>query len=166
MSGTSTPSSDADIPTDGEEQVPSTSAPGGSPRLRWSSLSDGLIIGFLLSGTTVFAALILRAQHEHAWKDLLLVAAVGFVVSGAVAGRHRRSRKGAMTQGCAVGFLLATAAILAAALRYLALGTSVSSNTWKVWVGIEVAAVIVSTLGALLGRRMYLRSRRRKAKTA
>jgi ABC-type antimicrobial peptide transport system permease subunit len=87
------------------------------------------------------------------------------VVAGGVAGRHRRTRKGALAQGCAVGLLLATAVITATALRYLVLGASVSASTGQVWIAAAVTAVIAAAAGGLLGRRAYLRSRRRKAKT-
>jgi hypothetical protein len=138
-------------------------APGVPARLHWRSLSDGILVCFLTAAPALFAAFVLRDQREPVWIILLLIAAGGFLVGGAVAGRHRRLARGAMSQGAMCGLLAATVIVIANAVRTVMLGHGLSPRTLALWLGVEVAAVVVAAVGARIGRRLYLRSRRRKA---
>jgi hypothetical protein len=130
--------------------------------LHWRSLSDGLLVSLVICGPTLFASLILRDQHEQRWALPLLVAAVGFLVGGAIAGRHRRLRRGSMAQGVALGLMIATAILLANLVRTLVLAKGVTFSTASLWVAVEFGSVLLASIGALIGRRRFWRSRKRK----
>jgi hypothetical protein len=140
-----------------------TAAPGSPQRLHWRSLSDGLLISYVVGGPTIFASLILHDQKESGWSAPLILAGLGFVIGGAVAGRHRRTPKGAFYQGAALGLLTATVILFADVIRRLVLSKGVHAHTVAVLVGIEVGSIVAATVGALIGRWWYLRTRRRKA---
>jgi hypothetical protein len=133
--------------------------PGRPPRLHWRSLSDGVLVSFLIAGTTLFAGFVLHDQHERVWVVMLPIAAVGFLLGGAIAGRHRRTSRGAVSQGVACGLLTTTVIVMADAIRRAVLGHPVSYRTPDLWLGIEVGSVIVAVVGALIGRRLFIRSR-------
>jgi hypothetical protein len=137
-------------------------SPGSPALLRWGSLGDGLVVSLLFAGLTLFAGYVLRDQREEAWKALFVVAAAGLLGGGAIAGRHRRAKKGAIAQGAAVGFLTATVATLAEVIRCLVLLSSVSGHTTELSVGVEVSATAIGAMGALMGRRSYIRHRKRR----
>jgi hypothetical protein len=117
----------------------------------------------VISGPTLFASLILHDQRDRGWYAPLLVTGIGFVVGGGIAGRYRRTPKGALYQGAAVGLLTATVIVFADIVRRLVLAKTLHGHTILGLVAIEAASVVASVVGALIGRSMYLRSRRRKA---
>jgi hypothetical protein len=147
---------------DVEPASPETSAPGKPARLRWRSLSDGFIVSFVIMGPTLLAGLVLRDQRQSAWKILLVLAGLGIFLGGAIAGRYRRRSTGALAQGVTLGVMTATAVLVANLVRVLVAGTSISGTTLVLWVGIEVGSVVIAAVGALVGRSLYLRSRKRK----
>jgi hypothetical protein len=138
-------------------------SPGLPARLHWRSLSDGILFCFLTAAPALFAALILRDQRERVWIVFLPIAAAGFLIGGAIAGRHRRLARGAMAQGVTCGLVTATVVVVANAARTAVSGVGFSSRTLMVWLVLELAAVVIAAVGARIGRRLYLRSRRRKA---
>lgn len=140
----------------------SAKTPSNGVRIRWRSLSDGFIVSFLITGPTLLASLVLRDQREPAWKGLIVVAAVGLLIGGGVAGRYRRRRSGALLQGAALGFLTSTIVLVANLVRVLMLGKGLSTHSVALWLGIELESVALGAVGALLGRWWYLRSRRSK----
>jgi hypothetical protein len=140
-----------------------SASPGVPARLHWRSLSDGILFCFLTAAPALFAALILRDQRERVWIVLLPIAAAGFLIGGAIAGRHRRLARGARAQGVICGLVTATVIVVANAVRTAVLGIGFSSRTLMLWLGLEVAAVVFAMVGARIGRHLYLRSRRRKA---
>src|ERR1700728_3630776 len=138
-------------------------SPSTPARLHWRSLSDGILVCYLTAAPALFAAFILRDQRERVWTLLLLIALAGFLVGGAVAGRHRRLSRAAMVQGEVCGLLTATVIVVANAIRTAVLGHGTSPRTLVLWLSVEVASVFVAAVGGRIGRRLYLRSRRRKA---
>lgn len=96
-------------------------------------------------------------------KPILLIAAVGLLVGGGIAGRHRRMPKGAATQGVVVGLLTASVIVIADIIRHAALGKGFSAHTVGLWLGVEVGALLIATLGGLMGRFRYLRSRKKRS---
>ena len=98
----------------------------------------------------------------RAWVVLLAIAAAGFLVGGAIAGRHRRAARGAFSQGMVCGLLPATAVVLADVIRTTVLGHGISAHALALWLGVEAASMFVAALAALIGRRMFIRTRSRK----
>ena len=74
-------------------------SPGTPVRLHWRSLSDGALVCFLITAPSLFAGFILRDQRMRVWVLMLPVAAAGFFLGGAIAGRHRRARGGSRGSG-------------------------------------------------------------------
>ena len=107
------------------------------------------------------AALILRDQHQPAWKALLVLAALGFLAGGAVAGRHRRKRAGALWQGAVLGGLTVLVILVANAVRVGVVGDRVAFHTVGLWVGIGASSIVIASIGAVIGRNRYLHSRRK-----
>ncbi len=140
--------------------------PGPPTPLRWRSLGDGLLVSFLIAGPTLLAAFILRDQRLGGWIVLLPIAVAGVLVGGAIAGRHRRARRGAVRQGVVCGLLPATAIVLADGIRTSVLGQGLSTHTVALWVGVEVGSMVVAAIGALIGRRLLVRSRTRNLSRA
>jgi hypothetical protein len=138
-------------------------SPGAQARLHWRSLSDGVLFSYLTAAPTLFAAFILRDQRERVWVVLLPIAGAGFLIGGAVAGRHRRLARGARVQGEICGLLTVTVVVAANAIRTAVLGNGISPRTLALWVSVEVISVFVAAVGGRFGRRLYLRGRRRKA---
>jgi hypothetical protein len=146
-----------------DQPLTPSASPGHPARLHWRSLSDGILICFLSAAPSLFAGFILRDQREEVWTLMLLVAAAGFLVGGAIAGRHRRAARGAIAQGVVCGFLTATVIVVANAMRTAVLGNGISTHTLVLWLGVEAGAVIIAAIGALIGRHRHLRARRRIA---
>jgi hypothetical protein len=140
-----------------------TPDPGKPLLLHWRSLSDGLLVAFVIVAPSLFAGLVLRDQRVKSWSALLLITAVGLLIGGAIAGRHRRAGKGAITQGVAVGLLTTGLTLVASIIRTLVLNKGVTGKTVGLWLGVEVGAIIVAAIGGLIGRRLYLRSRQKKS---
>jgi H+/Cl- antiporter ClcA len=144
------------------EQLASENRASGHPtRIRWRSLSDGLIVSFLITGPSLMAALIVRDQRDSVWRLLLIVAALGLFIGGAIGGRDRRTRAGALWQGAVVGALTSTVILVANVVRILVLAKGISVHTFGLWVGIEVGSVLVASCGAAYGRYRYRRRERR-----
>jgi hypothetical protein len=148
---------------DGDRSHTRPAPPGEAARLHWRSLSEGILVGYLTAAPVLFACFILRDQREGIWIVLLPIAGAGFLIGGAIAGRHRRLARGAMRQGEICGLLTATVIVVANAIRAVVLGHGISPLTVLLWLSVEGAAVFVAAVGARIGRRRYLRSRRRKA---
>jgi hypothetical protein len=138
-------------------------APGARLLLHWRSLSDGLLISFIISAPTLFAALVLRDQRSKHWYGFLALAAIGFLIGGVIAGRHRRALRGAAMQGIALGFFIATIVLLANLVRDLSLSHHITSRSLELWVGIEVGAMMVAIIGSVVGRRIYRSIRKKKS---
>jgi hypothetical protein len=62
-----------------------------------------------------------------------------------------------------VGLLTASVIVVADIIRHAALGKGFSAHTVGLWLGVEVGALLIATLGGLIGRRRYLRARKRRA---
>ena len=137
--------------------------PSMPARLHWRSLGDGIFVSLLISGPTLLASFILRDQREHVWPYLLVIAAGGFALGGAIAGRHRRAKRGAIYQGAFLGFLTSSVIVLSDVIRCLVLVKGFSGWTFGLWFGVEVGSVFFASVGALMGRSMYMRSRKRRS---
>jgi hypothetical protein len=122
-----------------------------------------MFVCFLIAGPALLASFILRDQRERSWVPLLVVGALGFLIGGAIAGRHRRTKRGAIEQGVGVAILTASVIVLADIIRCLVLGKGFSLSTLGLWIGVEVGSIILASIGGLIGRNRYLRSRMKKA---
>jgi hypothetical protein len=112
----------------------------------WRALSDGFGVTLLIVGpTSLFAELWRGApiidQGYFLWLLPAAIMTIGFYMGGGIAGRFRRTQRGAMTQGLLV------------------------ASVFAYWVGAYVAASLVSMGGALMGRRAKVQSYKRRKRT-
>lgn len=136
----------------------------GSSRIHWHSLSDGLLLGFLVCGPCLLAVEGLRHRVGRLWLLPAVIGLVGMVIAGAVAGRHRRRPAGALLQGLAVALPVSVVLVLADVL-YRAIGTTgISHKTLLTWVAAVVGSVVLAGIGSLIGRSMYLHRWRQRGK--
>jgi uncharacterized membrane protein YoaK (UPF0700 family) len=102
--------------------------------------------------------------------DLWLVPAVitvaAFFIGGAIAGRHRRRRTGALIQGVALAVPVSLLLIIADIGRRLDLHRPFTLPVAGLWLYALLGTVVISSLGALYGRRRYLKKRARRKKRA
>jgi hypothetical protein len=158
-----TPKGAVEGPLDPGHTRSRSASPGPALRLHWRSLGDGILVSFLIAGPSLLAGFILRDQREGLWSAMLVIAALGFLAGGAIAGRHRRAARGALTQGVVLALLTATIIVLANMIRTAVLGHGMTSHTLELWAGVEVGAMVVAGIGGLIGRRSYIRARSRKS---
>jgi hypothetical protein len=156
-------------------RVPVPSAGGGGSgsggpistwqALHWRSLSDGLLVAFIIAGPSMLAAVDLRGRAGRAWLIPIVTAGIGFLVGGGIAGRHRRLPSGAVAQGVAVGLPSSVTLVLADLLYRLIVRQSVDGAVIGYWFAGIVGAVVLSVVGGLIGRWLFLRSVRRRRTT-
>jgi membrane protein YqaA with SNARE-associated domain len=137
-------------------------APGNPLILHWRSLSDGLLVAFIVAGPSLFGAFILRDQRSHKWVLLAFVSIIGFFLGGLIAGRHRRRAKGAIYQGIALALLVTVTIVLSDVVRHLVLARGVNARVLSTWIGALVGSMVVASIGGILGRLRFRRSRRKK----
>jgi lysylphosphatidylglycerol synthetase-like protein (DUF2156 family) len=125
--------------------------------LHWRSLSDGLIFALVIGGPCLLATEGLHDRVGKVWVVPLVIAALGFLVAGAIAGRHRRRPGGAALQGIAVALPVAVLLVLTDLLYRLISGRPIDGHVAALLVGAIVGAVLLAIVGALCGRGLYLR---------
>lgn len=139
---------------------------GGGPQvLHWRSLSDGLLVAFIVAGPSMLAVVDLRGRAGRAWLLPAVIAGVGLLVGGGIAGRHRRLSSGAVAQGAATGLPVSVTLVLADLLYRLVVGQPIKASVGGYWLAGIVGAVVLSVVGGLIGRWLFLRSVRRRRAT-
>ena len=123
----------------------------------WQSLSDGFLVCLIIVGPTSLFSELWRGQPvidrgPSLWLFPAFLMAVGFFVGGIIAGRHRRTPKGAMNQGFLVAALVIALIFLADMIRRLVLQQNLSLGVLGYWVGALAAALLVGGIGGLVGR--------------
>jgi hypothetical protein len=123
----------------------------------WQSLSDGFLLSIVIVGPTFLFAELWRGKPlidrgPSLWLLPAFIMALGFFVGGIIAGRHRRTPKGAMNQGFLVAALVIALIFLADMIRRLVLQQSISWGVIGYWAGATAAALLVGGLGGLIGR--------------
>jgi hypothetical protein len=136
----------------------------------WRALSDGFGVTLLIVGpTSLFAELWRGApiidQGYFLWLLPAAIMTIGFYMGGGIAGRFRRTQRGAMTQGLLVASLTVPMIFLADMIRRLLLHQTTPLAVFAYWVGAYVAASLVSMGGALMGRRAKVQSYKRRKRT-
>jgi hypothetical protein len=123
----------------------------------WQSLSDGFLVCLVIVGPTSLFSELWRGKPvidrgPSLWLFPAAVMALGFFIGGIIAGRHRRSPKGALTQGFLVAALVIALIFLADLIRRLVLGEGLGWGVFGYWVAALAAALLVAGLGGLVGR--------------
>jgi hypothetical protein len=150
--------------------VPSlqSAAPPGSHRaIHYRSLSDALLFTLVISGPVMLWESLWRGQPMidqpgDLWIAPTVIVTAAFFVGGAIAGRHRRRATGAIAQGIALAIPVSLVLIIADIGRRLFLNKSLPLPVAELWLYALVGTVVVASLGALFGRRLYLREKKRK----
>ncbi|HVX19743.1 MAG TPA: hypothetical protein VHB02_00175 [Acidimicrobiales bacterium] len=138
-------------------------AAGSGLTLHWRSLSDGIILALLVGGPCLLAAEGLHNRAGRLWLLPVVIGAVGFLVAGGIAGRHRRRPTGAVSQGVAVALPVAVLLVLVDLLYRVITRRPVTGHFLAGLLAAVVGAMVVGAVGALLGRWSYLaRIRRRR----
>lgn len=136
----------------------------GSTRLsiHWHSLSDGLIFALVVGGPCLLAIEGLRHREGKLWLIPLVLAAVGFLIAGGIAGRHRRRPIGAILQGVAVALPVVVLLVLTDLLYRIIGHQPINPHVLATLLASIVGAVVVAAIGALGGRWLYLSGKRRR----
>jgi hypothetical protein len=150
--------------------VPSlqSAAPPGSHRaIHYRSLSDAMLFTLIISGPVMLWESMWRGQPMidqpgHLWVVPAVIVTATFFVGGAIAGRHRRRVVGAITQGAALAIPVSVLLIIADIGRRLDLNKGLPLPVAELWLYALVGTVVIASLGALFGRRLYLREKKRK----
>lgn len=141
--------------------------PGGHQAIHYRSLSDALLFTLVISGPVMLWESLWRGQPMidqpgHLWVVPAVSVTATFFVGGAIAGRHRRRVVGAITQGAALAIPVSVLLIIADIGRRLDLNKGLPLPVAELWLYALVGTVVIASLGALFGRRLYLREKKRK----
>jgi hypothetical protein len=139
---------------------------GSTGYRHWQSLSDGFLLGLVIVGPTFLAEELWRGRplidQAGAWWLLpACIMAIGFFSGGRVAGRKRRARKGAFTQGLMTSGLTLVLIFVADVIRRMVLSDGLPRSVLLVWLEWALAALLAGGLGGLSGRRGTLKARTR-----
>jgi hypothetical protein len=173
--------SDPDPSSERPDRLPA--GPASDPRARdgspprttqgphYRALSDAFLFTLIISGPVLLWEELWRGQPMIDQPgDLWLVPAVitvaAFFIGGAIAGRHRRRRTGALIQGVALAVPVSLLLIVADIGRRLDLHRPFTLPVAGLWLYALLGTVVISSLGALYGRRRYLKKRARRKKRA
>jgi hypothetical protein len=147
---------------------PDGSRPGGkSPFRHWQSLGDGIVVSLVVVGPTFLVEELWRGrplidQGGLWWVIPAAIMAIGFFAGGTIAGRHRKSPKGAFRQGLLVASLTIVLVFIADMIRRLVLSEGMELTILGYWVAAAAAALLVGGLGGANGRRRTLRAKQRR----
>ncbi|MGH9098339.1 MAG: hypothetical protein ACRDWB_13060 [Acidimicrobiales bacterium] len=149
--------------------VADSSPPGGHQALHYRSLSDAYLFTLIISVPVLLWAEMWRGQPMidqpgHLWLVPTVITVGVFFIGGAIAGRHRRRRTGALVQAIALAVPVSLLLIIADIGRRLDLHRGFTLPVAGLWLYALVGTVIISSLGALYGRRRYLKKRARRKK--
>lgn len=156
---------------DTTEAVTDSSPPGGHQALHYRSLSDAYLFTLVVSVPTLLWAEMWRGQPMidqpgHLWLLPMVITVAAFFIGGAIAGRHRRRRTGALVQAIALAVPVSLLLIVADIGRRLDLHRGFTLPVAGLWLYSLVGTVAISGLGALYGRRRYVKKRARRKKRA
>lgn len=141
--------------------------PGGRHAIHYRSLSDAILFTLTISGPMMLWESMWRGQPMidqpgDLWIVPAVIVTAAFFVGGAIAGRHRRRSTGAIAQGIALAIPVSFLLIIADIGRRLYLNKGLPLPVAELWLYALVGTVVVASLGALFGRRLYLRKKKRK----
>jgi hypothetical protein len=124
----------------------------------WQSLSDGFLVSLVVVGPSFLFEELWRGrpmidQPGALWLLPAALMALGFFYGGRVAGRNRRARSGAFTQGLLVAGLILVLIFIADLIRRLVLSQSLSIGILLIWLTCAAGALLVGGLGGVQGRR-------------
>jgi hypothetical protein len=163
----------APIPVPGSYAGPARdgSAPGAGQLLHYRALSDAFLFTLVVSVPTLLWEELWRGQPMidqpgHLWLAPAVITVAAFFIGGYIAGRHRRRRTGALLQAAALAVPVSLLLIIADIGRRLDLHRGFTLPVAGLWLYALVGTVAISSLGALYGRRRYLKKRARKKKRA
>jgi threonine/homoserine efflux transporter RhtA len=142
--------------------------PSDKPEFRhWQSLSDGFLLSLVIVGPTflleeMWGGKPLIDRGGVVWVAPAAVMALGFFIGGRIAGRHRRTAKGAFNQGVLVATLTIPLIFIADMVRRIVLHQNLPPEVLGFWVGALVCATLVGGLGGLSGRRRTVKAQKRR----
>jgi predicted permease len=147
------------------------SAPGAGQLLHYRALSDAFLFTLVVSVPVLLWAELWRGQPMidqpgHLWLVPAVITVAAFFIGGYIAGRHRRRRTGALLQGVALAVPVSLLLIIADIGRRLDLHRGFTLPVAGLWLYSLVGTIVISSLGALYGRRRYLKKRDRRKKRA
>lgn len=150
-------------------RVEESGPPGGRQTLHYRSLSDAYLFTLVVSVPVLLWEEMWRGQPMidqpgHLWVVPMLICMAAFFIGGAIAGRHRRRRTGALVQAIALAVPVSMLLIIADIGRRLDLHRGFTLPVAGLWLYALAGTVIISSLGALFGRRRYLKKRARRKK--
>lgn len=155
--------------TDGIDvpSLQSAAPPGRRHAIHYRSLSDAILFTLTISGPMMLWESMWRGQPMidqpgDLWIVPAVIVTAAFFVGGAIAGRHRRRSTGAIAQGIALAVPVSFLLIIADIGRRLYLNKGLPLPVAELWLYALVGTVVVASLGALFGRRLYLRKKKRK----
>jgi hypothetical protein len=146
-------------------------APESAQRLHYRALSDAFLFTLVISGPVLLWEELWRGvpmidQPGDLWLVPAVITVAAFFIGGAIAGRHRRRRTGALIQGVALAVPVSLLLIIADIGRRLDLHRPFTLPVAGLWLYALVGTVVISSLGSLYGRRRYLKKRARRKKRA
>jgi hypothetical protein len=138
--------------------------------IHFRSLSDALLFTLVISGPATLWESLWRGvpmidQRGHLWIVPAVMVFLAFFVGGAIAGRHRRRRRGAVIQALALAVPVVVALMLADLARRLILHSPLYAPYIDLWIDALVLAIVIAISGALTGRLLFLRRQRRASLT-
>ena len=142
---------------------------GGHQSIHDRSPSNAMLFTLVISGPVMMWESMWRGQPMidqpgHLWVVPAVIVIATFFVGGAIADRHRRRAIGAIAQGIALAIPVSLVLIIADIGRRLFLNKSLPLPVAELWLYSLVGTVVVASFGALFGRRMYLREKKRMRK--
>ncbi len=151
--------------------VSDRSPPGSHEAIHYRSLSDAYLFTLVISVPALLWEELWRGQPMidqpgHLWLVPTVITVAAFFIGGAIAGRHRRRRTGALVQALALAVPVSLLLIVADIGRRLDLHRGFTLPVAGLWLYALVGTVVISSLGALNGRRRYLKKRARRKKRA
>ena len=164
-SGHLPPESDPEVSTP-EDRRP----PAAHQLMHFRSLSDAYLFTFIISGPATLWESFWRGrpmidQPGNLWIVPTVIVILTLLVGGAIAGRHCQRPMGAVIQGLALAVPVATVLILIDVARRLIVHIRMFTPVIELWIDAFVGAIIITILGALTGRWLYLRRRRTDVST-
>jgi hypothetical protein len=145
--------------------------PGGRQTLHYRSLSDAYLFTLVVSVPVLLWEEMWRGQPMidqpgALWLLPTAITVAAFFIGGSIAGRHRRRRTGALVQAIALAVPVSLLLIIADVGRRLDLHRGFTLPVAGLWLYALLGTVVISSLGALNGRRRYLKKRARRKKRA
>jgi Na+-driven multidrug efflux pump len=121
-------------------------------------LGDGFLVCLVIVGPTFLFEELWRGrpmidQPGALWLLPAVLMGIGFFVGGRVAGRNRRARTGAFSQGILVAGLTLGLIFVADMIRRLVLAQPLTWGVVAIWLACAAAALLAGGIGGINGRR-------------